>query len=109
MAQRPAVFAPAWSGLEHEQRATLNKLQQSAPPLALVQQSALDAYARATFPGILDYVNREYVVAATIEDGGERYLVYARRNREVIRTFGPQGWPCFTPVPSQWARVGIPP
>jgi hypothetical protein len=106
MAQRHAVFAPAWSGLEHEQQATLRKLQQSAPPLALVQQSALDAYARATFPGILDYVNREYFVAATVEDAGEWYTIYSRRNRAVIRTFGPQAWPCFTPQGSQWARVG---
>jgi hypothetical protein len=106
MAQRHIVFAPAWSGLEHEQRATLAKIAGFAPPIALARQSALDDYAVATFPGVVDYVRREYQPAATITDGGEQYLIFARRDRPVLRGFGAQGWPCFVRETSLWSRVG---
>jgi hypothetical protein len=106
MALRHPVFAPAWSALADEQRATLDKVDRFKPPLVLARRSALDEYARATYPGVMAYVEQQYTLAATAHDSGEDYLIYARRDRPALRTFGPQPWPCFTPAPSRWARVG---
>jgi hypothetical protein len=106
MALRHPVFAPAWSTLDVEQRATLAKIARFKPPLVLARQSALDEYARATYPGVIDYVEKNYVLAATAQDGGEEYLIYARRDRQVTRRFDAQSWPCYTAEPSRWARVG---
>jgi hypothetical protein len=105
MAQRHAVFAPAWSELTQEQQATLAKVRRFAPPIVLAQQSALEAYARPTYPSLIAYVEQNYGVAATIDDNGERYLIYSRRDRPAMRTFARESWPCFTPQESNWARA----
>ena len=106
MALRHGVFAPTWSGLEHEQRVALEKVKAANPPVVLARRSSIDDQARATFPGIVAHVEREYRVAATVSNGGEEYLIYARRDRPVLRTFDAQTWPCFTPKASTWERVG---
>jgi hypothetical protein len=106
MAQRHLAFAPAWAVLAHEQRMTIEKAMRFAPPIALARQSALNDYARATYPGLVDYVQREYHVAASVADDGEDYLIFARRDRPVARGFGPQNWPCFVRESSEWSRVG---
>ena len=106
MAQRHLVFAPAWAALEHEQRVTLDKIDRFRPPLVLARRSALDEYARATYPGVISYVERNYVLASTAHDSDEEYLIFARRDRPVVRSFREQAWPCYTPEPSRWSRVG---
>jgi hypothetical protein len=106
MAQRHLVFAPAWSSLPHEQRMTLEKVRRFAPPVALARLSALDRDARATYPGVVEYVDREYQRAGIIEESNEQYVVLARRDRLPLRTFGEQQWPCYTSDPSPWERVG---
>ncbi len=108
MAQRHLVFAPTWASLEPEQRMTMEKIRRFSPPLALARRSALDAYARASFPGVVDYVEQEYRLAATVADEGEEYLIFAQKSRPVVRAFGSGNWPCFTGEPSLWARVGHP-
>jgi len=106
MAQRHLVFAPAWSALAHEQRETLDKIDRFKPPLVLARQSSLDEYARATYPGVIAYVARHYDVAARVRDAGEEYLIYARHDRPIVRTFGSGSWPCYVEHRSIWARVG---
>ena len=106
MALRHPVFAPAWSTLDAEQRATLAKIDRFKPPIVLARRSALEEYARATYPGVIRYVEEHYDLAATVPDAGEEYLIYARRDRPVIRPFNAQAWPCYTAEPSRWARVG---
>jgi hypothetical protein len=106
MALRHGVFAPAWARLPREQRETLAKVERFKPPLVLARQSALEEYARATYPGIIDYVMQQYTLATTIHDAGEDYLVYMRRDRPPVRTFAAQSWPCYTRESSRWASVG---
>jgi hypothetical protein len=106
MALRHPVFAPAWSTLDVEQRATLAKVERFKPPLVLARRSALDEYARATYPGVIHYVEQNYDLAAAVPDAGEEYLIYARRDRAATRRFDSQEWPCYTAEPSRWARVG---
>jgi hypothetical protein len=55
---------------------------------------------------VVGYVERHYQLASTVLDGGEEYMIFARRDRPAARTFGPDNWPCFTSEASQWARVG---
>jgi hypothetical protein len=108
MAQRHLVFAPAWSDLQYEQRMTLEKVTRAAPPIALARQSALEGYTRASYPMLVDYVEREYRPAAHVADGGEDYLIFSRRDRTPLRTFGAEAWPCFVQEASRWSRVGQP-
>jgi hypothetical protein len=106
MAQRHLVFPPTWANVAHEQTMTLERINRFAPPIALARRSALDGYARASYPGVVDYVQREYRQAATVTDDGEDYLIFARRSRPEVRRFGPGDWPCFVRATSPWSRVG---
>ena len=108
MAQRHLVFVPAWADLAHEQQMTLDRVVRFSPPIALARQSALDGYARASYPGVVDYVEREYRLAARVAEEGEEYVIFARRDRSPLRTFGPDAWPCFVREVSPWSRVGHP-
>ena len=109
MAQRHLVFAPTWAGLPYEQNMTLEKINRFSPPIVLARRSALDGYARASYPGVVEYVEREYRLAATVADEGEEYLIFARLSRPVLRGFGSPEWPCFVQEHAPWARVGHPP
>jgi hypothetical protein len=108
MAQRHLVFAPTWAKVAHEQRMTLDRIAHFAPPVVLARRSALDGYAGASYPGVADYVEREYRLDSTVPDDGEEYLIFARRDRAVVRSFGSGKWPCFVGHSSQWSRVGDP-
>ena len=107
-AQRHLVFAPAWAGLAHEQRMTLEKVKRFSPPITLARRSALEFPARASYPGLVEHVEREYQLAATAVNDGEEYLIFALRTRPPLRGFGPEQWPCFVSESSPWARVGRP-
>lgn len=106
MASRHLVFVPRWASFEPEQAMALEKVRHFAPPLVLTRRSALDEYARASYPGTFEYVDRNYVLAATIHEEGEEYQVLARRDRPPARRFGEQLWPCYSNRPSEWSRVG---
>jgi len=106
MAQRHLVFVPEWAALVHEQRMTLEKVRRFSPPVALARRSALDTQARATFPRMVEYVEREYRLAGTVTESGEEYLIFARRDRVPLRTFAEEGWPCYVSERSVWERVG---
>jgi len=108
MAQRHLAFAAAWAGLAREQQLATERVRHFAPPIVLARRSALDAYARASNPGVVAYVETEYQVAATLHEDGEEYLIFTRPERSVLRGFGPQNWPCFVREPSPWSRVGKP-
>jgi hypothetical protein len=106
MAQQHLVFAPAWAGLPHEQDRAMQKIKRFAPPIALARSSALDGYARATYPGVVTYVESQYLLAATVDNEGERYMIFSRRDRPALRGFSAQNWPCFVRASSPWERVG---
>ncbi|HET9361694.1 MAG TPA: hypothetical protein VFO58_18205 [Vicinamibacterales bacterium] len=106
MAHRHLAFAPAWASLSHEQRMSLDKVERFSPPIVLARRSALEDQARASYPSVVGYVERQYQLASTVLDDGEEYMIFARRDRPASRTFGPHNWPCFTSEASQWSRVG---
>jgi len=106
MAQRHLVFAPTWAAVPHEQRMTIERIRRFAPPIALARRSALEGYARASYPGVVDDVQKEYELAAAIVEDGEEYLIFVRRDRPVVRLLPPENWPCFVHDPSVWSRVG---
>jgi hypothetical protein len=108
LAQRHFNFPPAWASLEHEQNATMEKITRYKPPIAFAMASALDRAARATYPRVVEYVEREYQRAVTVEEGGEQYLIFTRKDRMPVASFGAQAWPCFVQDPSPWSRVGVP-
>jgi hypothetical protein len=108
MAQRHLVFAPTWAAVPHEQRMALEKLTHFAPPIALARRSALESYASASYPGVVDYIQKEYQLAATILEDKEEYLIFVKRDRPIVRSFGSDNWPCFVHDPSVWSRVGHP-
>jgi hypothetical protein len=107
MAQRHLAFAAAWGGLPREQQLATDRVRHFAPPIVLARRSAMDAYARASSPGVVAYVESEYHLAATITEDAEVYLIYTRPERPVLRAFGPENWPCFVREPSAWSRVGV--
>jgi hypothetical protein len=108
LAQRHITFPPAWASLAHEQNATIEKITRYKPPIAFAMAAALDRTARVAYPRVVEYVEREYQVAATVESGGEDYLIFTRKDRPPVASFGAQAWPCFVKDPSPWVRVGVP-
>lgn len=106
MAQRHAAFAAAWAGLAREQLLATDRMRHFAPPLVLARRSALDAYARASNPGVVAYVEKAYRLSATFQEDGEEYLIFTRPDRPVLREFGRQNWPCFVRERSVWSTVG---
>ena len=84
----------------------MQKIERFSPPIALARISALEGYARATYPGVVTYVESEYVLAATVDNEGEQYQIFSRRDRPALRGFGAQNWPCFVQEHSPWERVG---
>jgi hypothetical protein len=108
LAQRHLTFPPAWASLAYEQNATMEKIARYKPPIAFAMASAVDRTARAAYPRVVEYVEREYQVAATVESGGEDYLIFTRKDRPQVASFGAQAWPCFVQDPSPWVRVGVP-
>jgi hypothetical protein len=107
-AQRHLTFPPAWASLAHEQNATMEKITRYKPPIAFAMASSLDRTARAAYPRVVEYVEREYQRAATVESGEENYLIFTRKDRPPLSSFGVRGWPCFVTDPSPWIRVGVP-
>ena len=93
MAQRHLVFAPAWAGLTGEQQMTLEKIQHSRRRSRSPGGRRWKSTARASYPGVVEYVEREYQLAATVADEGEEYLILRdasdRRSAGLARSSGP--------------------
>jgi hypothetical protein len=106
IAQQHLVFPPSWAKLAYEQQMTVEKVSRYKPPIVFALASALDRTARAAFPGLVDYVEREYELTAKVEDAGEEYLIFRRKDRPVLSSFGASAWPCFVRDSSPWNRVG---
>jgi hypothetical protein len=94
MAQRHLVFIPGWSSMVDEQRLTVQKVRRAAPPLVFASAARLDTVTRSIYPGLVDYVHQYYQPAGIVH-GDEDYVVFARRDRRPVRTYGAQQWPCY--------------
>ena len=95
MAARHLFYESGYQDIEREQRLTLEKIQRYAPPLVYAT-GELDTYTRTLYPGVVDYVHRDYELIGAIEDNGRRYQVLLRKDASVVRRFGEHEWPCLT-------------
>lgn len=95
MASRHLFYESGYERLAPEQQRTLEKIQRFAPPIALATGD-LDTFTRQVYPGVVEYLHREYERAATVRDDGKDYLVLIRRNEHVVRSYGEHQWPCLT-------------
>src|SRR4026209_1898484 len=79
-----SIFPPPGASLAHEQNATMEKITRYKPPIAFAMASALDRTSRVTYPRVVEYVEREYQPVVTVEDGGEQYLIFTRKDRPPV-------------------------
>jgi hypothetical protein len=93
MAGRHVFFLPAQRTLIDEQRMELEKLRRFPPQLVFARVS--DRSAAEAFPDLVDMLVADFSLAASVDDGGERYLILARNDRMPVRSYGDHGWPCY--------------
>ena len=92
MAVRHLLFIPGMAPPEEERR-TVEKFNRSPVPIVLAE-ARLWTYTRMVFPELVADIERNYVLADSLDDD-EGYLVLVRRGRQASRTWGPRSWPCF--------------
>jgi hypothetical protein len=95
MAARHLFYDSGYQNLEQEQQLTLAKIQRYAPPFVYAT-GGLDTYTRMLYPEVVDYVHREYEAIGALEDNGQRYQVFLRKDATVVRSYGEHEWPCLT-------------
>jgi hypothetical protein len=94
MAGRHLYYFPTFGNVKDEQERELEKVIRSAPKIVFANRNNYAA-AAAAFPGVVDYIERNYVTAVAFEEDGDRYTILipareppAGRDRET-------GWPCY--------------
>jgi hypothetical protein len=95
MASRHLFFDAGYEKLPVEERLALEKIQRFSPPVVFATGS-LEAFTREMYPGVVDYVGREYEPVDSIEEEGVRYIILLKRNEPVLRPYGEHHWPCFS-------------
>jgi hypothetical protein len=94
MAGRHLYYFAAFRDIDDEQRRELEKVTRSAPPIILANRNNYEAVAMA-FPTLIQYVEREYVLAASFDEDGDRYSILVRRESSPQGTDAVTAWPCF--------------
>ena len=94
MAGRYLYYFAEFRDIADEQHRELEKVTRSAPPIILANRNNYDAAVMA-FPALIQYVEREYVSAASFEEDGDRYSILVRRESPSPGTDAVTGWPCF--------------
>ena len=91
-----ADLRPGFFEFEDAQRLTLERLRrQSVPIILLDTEDSLRSFYRS-FPIIVDYIDREYRVAATHTfDGRFGMTLFVRRDRQPRNNWKPLDWPCY--------------
>ena len=94
MAGRHLYYFAAFRDIDDEQRRELEKVTRSAPPIILANRNNYEAAVLA-FPALMQYVEREYVPAASFDEDGDRYSILVRRESSPRGPDAVTGWPCF--------------
>jgi hypothetical protein len=89
------LYDPGYEELEQELRLTTDKIKRYAPPLVFAT-GELESYVAKVYPEVAQYVNRDYEAVGIIEDDGQRYRVFLRKDASIVRRFGEHEWPCLT-------------
>jgi hypothetical protein len=94
MAGRHLYYFAAFRDIEDEQRRELEKVTRSAPPIVVANRNNYEAAVMA-FPALMQYIEREYMSAASFDEDGDRYSILVRRASPSPGTDAVTGWPCF--------------
>ncbi len=94
MASRHLFFESGYESLANEQRLTVEKIQRFSPPLVFAT-AKLDTFTSEKYPGVVEYVHRQYEPVGSVEDEGERYVILLRRDERVVGSYGESQWPCL--------------
>jgi hypothetical protein len=94
MASRHFFFESGYESLANEQRLTVEKIRRFSPPLVFAT-AGLDTFTSEKYPGVVEYVHRQYEPVGSVEDEGERYVIFLRRDERVVGSYGDGQWPCL--------------
>jgi hypothetical protein len=94
MASRHLFFESGYELLTNEQRLTNEKIKRFSPPLVFAT-ARLDTFTSEKYPGVVEYVHRQYEPVGSVEDEGERYVILLRRDERAVGTYGDSQWPCL--------------
>jgi hypothetical protein len=101
MAGRHAYFFAAFRDAADEQRREIEKVSRTLPRIVFANRNNY-ATAAAAFPGLIDFVERNYMTAAQFEEDGDRYRILIPSRVPPVREDHATGWPCYTAeVPKQ--------
>lgn len=92
------VFEGAYYASPEEQALMVTRLQREpVPVIAVPEENASDF--RRVFSRLAAYIDANYARAGTIDlPGNRRGDLLIDRRRASVRTYGPDGWPCFAPA-----------
>jgi hypothetical protein len=94
MATRELMYETAQLSLALEERLMLEKFQRFTPPLVFVA-GGLERMAGHIYPTVIERLRHDYAPAGSVEDDGQRYQVFLRKNETVVRSYGDHAWPCL--------------
>jgi hypothetical protein len=95
MASRQLAYETVVMSLAQEEQLTLEKFQRFTPPLVFAA-GGLDRMADRVYPAVIDRLRHDYAPAGAVEDEGQLYQVFFRKNEPVVRSYGEHGWPCLS-------------
>jgi hypothetical protein len=91
-------LVPGFHGSERQMAAMLDRLDHEDVPF-VIMDSETDQEMPGSFPPVHAYVASRYREVARFPIAGEKsFIVLADENRTVVRTFGDERLPCFSPV-----------
>jgi hypothetical protein len=94
MAGRHLYYFAAFRDIADEQRRELEKVTRSRPLLVLANRNNYGAAAIA-FPALVQYLESQYLPAASFEEDGDRYDILVRSDSPSPAPDPVTGWPCF--------------
>jgi hypothetical protein len=89
------LYDSGYETLQQELRLTVDKIKRYAPPFVFAT-GELETYVARLYPEVVDYLNRDYKAIGAIEDNGQRYRVFLRKDASIVRSYGEHEWPCLT-------------
>jgi hypothetical protein len=89
------LYDPGYETLQQELRLTVDKIKRYAPPFVFAT-GELETYVARLYPEVVDYLNRDYKAIGAIEDNGQHYRVFLRKDASIVRSYGEHEWPCLT-------------
>jgi len=93
MSSRHAFYLAQFGDLPHERAMEIEKVRR-VPPTVVFTRNRSERDARIAFPQLFDLLGRDYHVAGSIEDA-DRYIILVRNDRQPVREYGANGWPCY--------------